>query len=119
MSSGTTGMTETTAKDMRDALEGVLAPRLAALVGERGAGHCMRITEVGAELAAVLVRRLRGRSALTPRSACFCPKPNSPRTGRSTTSASPAPNWSNSATRRRARASCPDHSWSSSRPVPR
>ncbi|WP_435602891.1 methylation-associated defense system ATP-binding protein MAD8 [Streptomyces sp. bgisy130] len=60
MSSGTTGMTETTSKDMRDALEGVLAPRLAALVAARGAGHCMRITEVEAELAAVLVRRLRG-----------------------------------------------------------
>ncbi|MFC9493757.1 hypothetical protein [Streptomyces sp. NPDC056982] len=60
MSSGTTGMTETTSKDMRDALEGVLAPRLATLVAARGAGHCMRITEVEAELAAALVRRLRG-----------------------------------------------------------
>lgn len=60
MSSGTTGMIETTAKDLRDALEGVLVPRLSALVAARGAGHCMRITEVDAELATVLARRLRG-----------------------------------------------------------
>ncbi|MFD9224361.1 hypothetical protein ACFWDI_31195 [Streptomyces sp. NPDC060064] len=60
MSSGTTGMTEPTAKDLRDAIESVLAPRLAALVATRSTGHCMRITEVEAELAAALVRRLRG-----------------------------------------------------------
>ncbi|MFF1602448.1 hypothetical protein ACFVYV_33975 [Streptomyces mirabilis] len=56
----TTGMTEATPKDLREALEGVLVPRLAKLVGERSAGHCMRITEVEGELAASLVRRLRG-----------------------------------------------------------
>lgn len=56
----TTGLAEPTAKDLREALEGVLVPRLAKLVGEREAGHCMRITEVDAELAAQLVRRLRG-----------------------------------------------------------
>ncbi|MFA7762659.1 methylation-associated defense system ATP-binding protein MAD8 [Streptomyces sp. NRRL S-448] len=56
----TTGMAEATPKDLREALEGVLVPRLAKLVGERSAGHCMRITEVEAELAASLVRRLRG-----------------------------------------------------------
>ncbi|MFC9387531.1 methylation-associated defense system ATP-binding protein MAD8 [Streptomyces venezuelae] len=55
-----TGLTEITAKDLRDALEGVLVPRLATLVGERSAGHCMRVTEVEAHLAAPLVRRLRG-----------------------------------------------------------
>lgn len=55
-----TGLAEPTAKDLREALEGVLVPRLAKLVGEREAGHCMRITEVDAELAAQLVRRLRG-----------------------------------------------------------
>ncbi len=60
----TTGMTEATPKDLREALEGVLVPRLVKLVGERSAGHCMRITEVAAELAASLVRRLRG--ALSP-----------------------------------------------------
>ncbi|MGW1735079.1 methylation-associated defense system ATP-binding protein MAD8 [Streptomyces sp. NPDC001999] len=60
MSSSTTGLVEITAKDLREALEGVLVPRLAKLVGERAAGHCMRITEVDAELAAPLVRRLRG-----------------------------------------------------------
>lgn len=58
--SSTTGLTETTAKDLREALEGVLVPRLAKLVGERSTGHCMRVTEVEAELAAPLVRRLRG-----------------------------------------------------------
>ncbi|MFI6004783.1 hypothetical protein ACIA98_30985 [Streptomyces sp. NPDC051366] len=60
MSSVTTGMAETTSKDLRDALESVLAPRLSALLAARGNGHCMRITEVEAELAAALVRRLRG-----------------------------------------------------------
>ncbi|MFJ4095259.1 ATP-binding protein [Kitasatospora sp. NPDC089913] len=60
MSNSTTGLTEPTAKDLREALEGVLVPRLAKLVGERDAGHCMRVTEVEAELAAPLVRRLRG-----------------------------------------------------------
>ncbi|NJQ03403.1 methylation-associated defense system ATP-binding protein MAD8 [Streptomyces zingiberis] len=56
----TIGLAEITPKDLREALEGVLVPRLAKLVGERTAGHCMRITEVEAELAAPLVRRLRG-----------------------------------------------------------
>ncbi|MEV7706917.1 ATP-binding protein [Mesorhizobium sp. B2-3-3] len=62
MSSASTsnGLAEPTAKDLREALEGVLVPRLAKLVGERGAGHCMRVTEVEPELAAALVRRLRG-----------------------------------------------------------
>ena len=57
---GTTGLAETTAKDLREVLEGVLVPQLAKLVGGRGAGHCMRVTEVEPELAASLVRRLRG-----------------------------------------------------------
>ncbi|MFH8595329.1 methylation-associated defense system ATP-binding protein MAD8 [Streptomyces rimosus] len=60
MSSTTTGLAEPTSKDLREALEGILVPRLAKLVGERGAGHCMRVTEVETELAAALVRRLRG-----------------------------------------------------------
>ncbi|MGW7073877.1 methylation-associated defense system ATP-binding protein MAD8 [Streptomyces sp. NPDC054866] len=57
---GTTGMSETTPKDLREALESVLVPRLTALVGQRSAGHCMRVTEADTELAASLVRRLRG-----------------------------------------------------------
>ncbi|WP_062204352.1 hypothetical protein [Streptomyces sp. NBRC 109706] len=57
---GTTGLVEATAKDLREALEGILVPQLAKLVAERGAGHCMRVTEVEPELAASLVRRLRG-----------------------------------------------------------
>ncbi|MEV7120567.1 methylation-associated defense system ATP-binding protein MAD8 [Kitasatospora griseola] len=56
----TTGLSEPTLKELREALEGVLVPRLAKLVGQRSAGHCMRVTEVDAELAASLVRRLRG-----------------------------------------------------------
>ncbi|TXC95218.1 ATP-binding protein [Streptomyces sp. ISID311] len=56
----TTGLVEVTAQEVREALEGVLVPHLAKLVGERAAGHCMRITEVETELAASLVRRLRG-----------------------------------------------------------
>jgi hypothetical protein len=57
---GTTGLAETTAKDLREALEGVLVPQLVKLVSGRGTGHCMRVTEVEPELAASLVRRLRG-----------------------------------------------------------
>ncbi|MET7824663.1 hypothetical protein ABZT23_08285 [Streptomyces sp. NPDC005386] len=55
-----TGLAEISPKDLREALEDVLVPRLVKLVGERRAGHCMRVTEVEAELAAPLVRRLRG-----------------------------------------------------------
>ncbi|MDQ1015770.1 methylation-associated defense system ATP-binding protein MAD8 [Streptomyces afghaniensis] len=55
----TVGLTEPSAADLRDALEGVLVPRLTALLTSRAAGHCMRVTEVDAALAARLVRRLR------------------------------------------------------------
>ncbi|MEU9001644.1 hypothetical protein [Streptomyces sp. NPDC048551] len=58
--STSTGLAEPTAKDLREALEGVLVPRLAKLIGERDAGHCMRVTEMEPELATALVRRLRG-----------------------------------------------------------
>lgn len=61
----TTGLVEPTEDDLRDALESVLVPRLVSLLGSRGAGHCMRVTDVDAELAARLVRRLR--SATGPR----------------------------------------------------
>ncbi|MFI9463272.1 methylation-associated defense system ATP-binding protein MAD8 [Streptomyces xiamenensis] len=57
---GTTGLAEITSKDLREALESVLVPQLAKITGERGAGHCMRVTDVEPELAAALVRRLRG-----------------------------------------------------------
>ena len=59
-STGTSGLAETTAKDLREALEGVLVPQLTKLARGRDAGHCMRVTEVESELAASLVRRLRG-----------------------------------------------------------
>jgi hypothetical protein len=55
-----TGLVEPTAQDLRDALEGVLTPRLASLVKARSAGHCMRVVDADVELAAPLVRRLRG-----------------------------------------------------------
>ncbi|MFD8303213.1 hypothetical protein ACFV29_12810 [Streptomyces sp. NPDC059690] len=58
----TVGLTEPSVGDLRDALEGVLVPRLTALLTSRGAGHCMRVTEVDATLAARLVRRLRSAS---------------------------------------------------------
>lgn len=56
----TIGLVEPTDKDMREALEGVLVPELTKRIGNRGAGHCMRISEFDVELAAQLVRRLRG-----------------------------------------------------------
>ncbi|MEV0701815.1 hypothetical protein AB0I53_28420 [Saccharopolyspora sp. NPDC050389] len=55
----TVGLTEPDAADLRDALESVLVPHLAGLLAARAAGHCMRVTEVDAALAARLVRRLR------------------------------------------------------------
>lgn len=56
----TVGLTEPSAEDLRDALESVLVPHLTDLLSARAAGHCMRVTEVDAALAARLVRRLRG-----------------------------------------------------------
>ncbi|MGW6403391.1 methylation-associated defense system ATP-binding protein MAD8 [Streptomyces sp. NPDC055134] len=56
----TTGLSEPTAADLRDALEGVLVPRLTKLLAARTGGHCMRVTEIDRALAANLVRRLRG-----------------------------------------------------------
>ncbi|MDT0445044.1 methylation-associated defense system ATP-binding protein MAD8 [Streptomyces johnsoniae] len=70
---GTTGLTETTAKDLREALESILVPQLAKIVGERGAGHCMRVTEVEPELAAPLVRRLRGALGPDATVCLLCP----------------------------------------------
>ncbi|MEW2402245.1 hypothetical protein [Streptomyces sp. NPDC046862] len=55
----TVGLTEPSTADLRDALESVLVPRLTSLLASRDAGHCMRVTEVDAALAACLVRRLR------------------------------------------------------------
>lgn len=70
---GTTGLVEATAKDLREALEGVLVPQLAKLVGKRGAGHCMRVTDVEPELAASLVRRLRGALGPDTTVCLLCP----------------------------------------------
>jgi len=55
-----TGLREVTDTDLDEALERVLVPRFAALLAARTAGHCVRVTDLGAPLAARLCRRLRG-----------------------------------------------------------
>ena len=45
------GLRETHDDDLADALERMLAPRLATLLRNRGPGHCARITDVDAPLA--------------------------------------------------------------------
>ncbi|MFF2640285.1 ATP-binding protein [Streptomyces niveus] len=69
MSGSTSGLIEPTAQDLRVALEDVLVPRLARLLRERGAGHCMRVTELDSDIAARLVLRLRG--AVTGATVCL------------------------------------------------
>lgn len=53
------GLRETHDDDLADALERMLAPRLATLLRNRGPGHCARITDVDAPLATRLTQRLR------------------------------------------------------------
>ncbi|WP_328465488.1 methylation-associated defense system ATP-binding protein MAD8 [Streptomyces sp. NBC_00448] len=53
------GLNEISEAQWRDALEHALLPRLAAVLRGREAGHCMRLGDLGAELAARLVRGLR------------------------------------------------------------
>ncbi|MFE5485854.1 hypothetical protein [Streptomyces sp. NPDC056527] len=69
MSGSTSGLIEPTAQDLRGALEDVLVPRLARLLRERGAGHCVRVTELDSDIAARLVLRLRG--AVTGATVCL------------------------------------------------
>ncbi|MEU6072530.1 hypothetical protein [Micromonospora sp. NPDC047074] len=54
-----TGLREVTDTDLDEALERVLVPRFAALLAARAPGHCVRVTDLGAPLAAQLCRRLR------------------------------------------------------------
>jgi hypothetical protein len=54
-----TGLREVTDADLDQALERVLVSRLADLLSARGPGHCMRVNDLGGELAVVLARRLR------------------------------------------------------------
>lgn len=56
----TSGLREITDTDVDQALERVLLPRISELLAARGAGHCMRIDDVGGPLSATLTRRLRG-----------------------------------------------------------
>ncbi|MFJ9431102.1 hypothetical protein ACIRQY_15785 [Streptomyces sp. NPDC101490] len=58
-----TGVVEANGEEMTAALENLLAPRLSSVLRSRGTGHCMRVTELDAALAARLVRRLRGAVA--------------------------------------------------------
>ncbi len=55
----TTGLRELTDADLDEALEGVLFPRLLALLAAREPGHCVRITDLSAALAVRLCARLR------------------------------------------------------------
>ncbi|MYT21750.1 ATP-binding protein [Streptomyces sp. SID7760] len=53
------GLTEITEAQWRDALEYALLPRLVSVLRGREAGHCMRLSDLDAELATRLVRGLR------------------------------------------------------------
>ena len=70
---GTTGLAEITAKDLREALGKKLVPQLGEFVGGRGAGQCMRGIEIEPELAAPLVRRLRGALGPNATVCLLCP----------------------------------------------
>ncbi|PSL08136.1 DNA helicase HerA-like ATPase [Haloactinopolyspora alba] len=59
MAATAVGLTEPTMADRRSALEDVLVPHLLALLSNRQAGHCMRVTELDGELGSRLVHRLR------------------------------------------------------------
>ncbi|MGZ3116800.1 methylation-associated defense system ATP-binding protein MAD8 [Streptomyces sp. H62] len=53
------GLREVREDDLTDALEEMLVPRLVALMRQRGAGHCARITDVDVPLAARLAQGIR------------------------------------------------------------
>ena len=54
-----TGLREITPGDIQAALERILAPRLAGLLGRRQSGHCARVTDAEAPLAVRLCERVR------------------------------------------------------------
>ncbi|MFD2796412.1 hypothetical protein ACFS27_22820 [Promicromonospora vindobonensis] len=62
MTTATIGFSESGTTEVRSALEEVLVPRLLELLCAREPGHCMRVTELDAELSARLARRLRSAS---------------------------------------------------------
>jgi hypothetical protein len=58
-----TGLRELTDADLDEALERVLVPRLSGLISTRRPGHCVRVSDVPAALAARVCRRVRGAVA--------------------------------------------------------
>lgn len=58
-----TGLRELIDSDLDEALERVLVPRLTALLASRAPGHCIRVTDLPAALAARLCLRLRTATA--------------------------------------------------------
>ena len=59
----TQGLRELTSQELNVALESVLLPRFAAVLGKREAGHCMRVTDLDRDL---MVRLCGGLRSLVP-----------------------------------------------------
>lgn len=59
----TQGLRELTSQELNAAMESVLLPRLAAVLGKREAGHCMRVTDLDRDL---MVRLCGGLRSLVP-----------------------------------------------------
>lgn len=59
----TQGLHELTSQELNAAMESVLLPRLAAVLGKREAGHCMRVTDLDRDL---MVRLCGGLRSLVP-----------------------------------------------------
>lgn len=59
----TQGLREITSQELNAAMESVLLPRLAGILGKREAGHCMRVTDLDRDL---MVRLCGGLRSLVP-----------------------------------------------------
>ncbi len=59
----TQGLRELTSQELNVAMESVLLPRLADVIGKRGPGHCMRVTDLDRDL---MVRLCGGLRSLVP-----------------------------------------------------
>ena len=57
------GLQELRGEQLDEALEQVLLPQLAEVIGQREPGHCLRVTDLSPGLATRLCRRLRSASA--------------------------------------------------------
>lgn len=80
MTATTVGLVEPTPADVRSALEDVLVPRLLNLLTARQAGHCMRVTELEADLALRLVNGSGQLLCRAPWCVCWPPMSRSERT---------------------------------------